>query len=169
MKKLCFVVADQDAALTVLTEVRKLGIGDDGLHVIANDEVELGELPSADITEENDIVGGAARGAVAGSATGMLAGLAAVVIPAAGIIAAGPAIVAGALGGAGFGMWIGLLIGSSVPNSQLEQWREMIDRGDILVVVETPDEKVHAVVELLEKSKYEVIAFAEKDSSIPIT
>lgn len=169
MKKLCFVVADQDAAVAVLAEVRKLGIGDDSLHVIANDDVELGKLPAADMTEEKDIVGGAARGAVAGSASGMIAGLAAAVIPAAGIIAAGPAIAAGALGGASFGIWIGSLIGTSVPNSQLEQWQEMVDRGDILVIVETPDEQVLAVEELLEKSKYEVIAFAEKDSSISIT
>lgn len=168
MKKLCFAVSSVEAATEALEEVRKLGISDESLHVIANDKIELGDLPEADITEENDIVGGAARGAVAGTATGMIAGLLAATIPGAGIIAAS-GIATGAVGGASFGVWIGSMIGSSVPNSQLEEWQHLIDRGDILVIVETPDELVASVEELLEKAKYEVIAFAEKDDSIPIT
>ena len=167
MKKICFLVPDVTAAQDVLVEIRKLGITDEQIHGIANDKTKLDALPDADSIEENDVISGAVRGAVAGSATGMVLGLVAAVVPAAGVIAIGSAAAAWALGGASFGVWMGSLVGSSVPNSQLDEWREQLDKGNVLIVLETEDALVSDVTSLLESHHLSVIDYGEK-GDIPL-
>ncbi len=167
MTKLCFLAANQQDAAEVLAEIRALGISDQQVHAIGNDKTPLDKLPDPDIVEENDVIGGAARGAVVGTATGMLAGLVAVAIPGAGVVAAGSAIAAGALGGASFGVWIGTMLGVSVPNSQLDEWRDQIDAGNILVIVEVSATQHPQVLSVLNKRSHEVITYSEK-GDIPL-
>lgn len=111
---------------------------------------------------------GATRGAVSGTAVGILAGLFVATFPAAGLVAKGAALTAGAIGGAGFGLWVGSMIGSSVPNSQIKEWQELIDLGYILIVVEVSIEIEQAVVDVLNQSNLNVVAFASQKDGIPI-
>jgi hypothetical protein len=144
----------------VLNEIRLMGINDDRIHAIANDQTQLEELPNADLMQENDVLGGAARGAAAGSATGMLAGLFVALVPGAGLVTAGTALAAGAVGGAGF-------VGAAVPNSQLDDWRSRIDAGQILIIIEVKEDEESSVRNILEKGKYSVVAMGEKPN-IPL-
>jgi hypothetical protein len=161
------MVPDTHAAETVLNEIRLMGINDDRIHAIANDQTQLEELPNADLMQENDVLGGAARGAAAGSATGMLAGLFVALVPGAGLVTAGTALAAGAVGGAGFGVWIGTVVGAAVPNSQLDDWRSRIDAGQILIIIEVKEDEESSVRNILEKGKYSVVAMGEKPN-IPL-
>ena len=167
MKKLCFLVGDESAAHAVLDNLRETGLTDEDFHVIANDKQALDSLPDADLIEEKDVIGGVVRSATVGTTTGIIAGLVAATIPAAGVIAAGSAALMGALGGGSFGLWIGAVIGSSVPNSQLDQWREAIDAGQILIIVETNEEQESVVINRLAKLEISISEFGEK-GDIPI-
>jgi hypothetical protein len=167
MLNLCFMVPDTSSAESVLNDIRMLGVDDERIHAIANDQTQVEELPNADVMQENDVLGGAARGAVAGSATGMLAGLFVALVPGAGIVTAATALAAGAVGGAGFGVWIGTIVGAAVPNSQLDDWRTGIDAGQILIIVEVEEHEAAGVRKVLEASQYSVLAVGEK-AHIPL-
>jgi len=167
MKKLCFVVDDEPTAQDVLDDLRKVGLTDENFHVLAKDKKALESLPDAALIEEKDIVGGVVRSGIAGSTTGLVAGLVVATFPAAGLVAAGSAALIGALGGGSFGMWVGVMIGSSVPNSQLDEWQEFIDQGRFLIIVGTDEDKEAAVIEKLNSLNLTISAFSEK-GTIPV-
>ncbi len=168
MSKLCYLLTDVAATEKAVTELRALNITDEQLHVIANDKVELSDLPTAAIDEESDVLPAAARGTVLGGATGVLAGVAAAVFPPAGLTLGGGALLLGALGGASVGTLAGTLIGVSVPNSQLQDYQERIDNGDILLLIDVEDDMDGSVQQLMSGFSHEVIDFGEKDTIPPI-
>lgn len=48
MTMLCFIVANQTDATSVLDDLRALGVDNSNVNAIANDSVELSELPETD-------------------------------------------------------------------------------------------------------------------------
>lgn len=85
---------------------------------------------------------GAGFGAVVGTLTGVLVGLAALTIPGIGLaIVAGPIVGAltGALAGAVTGGIVGALVKSGVPEDEAPYYAEGIRRGGTLVSIETSD------------------------------
>ena len=142
MEKLLFLVPDVATAEAVVSTLREQGLGDDDIGVLANAGTNVDSLPEADMEDGSDAVPAFARGVAAGGATGLLAGLAALAFPPLGLVAGGAAIVATTtLGGASFGAFAATLVGSSVDNSQLREFEEAIERGEILVVVDVEDEE----------------------------
>ena len=142
MEKLLFLVPDADTAKGVIRTLREHGVKDDDLGVLANDRTAIEALPEADVEDDSDVVPAFARGVAAGGATGLLAGLAALAFPPIGIVAGGAALVATTtLGGASFGAFAAALVGTSVENSQLREYEEAIERGEILVIVDVEDDE----------------------------
>ena len=65
-----------------------------------------------------------------GGATGLLAGLAAAVIAPAGVAVGGAAMLLGTtVAGVSYGAFVSALVGSSVPNSQLREFEELLEKG----------------------------------------
>ena len=54
MKRLCFLLPDVDTAHGVVDDLRGRGIGDADIYVVANDKIELGDLPDAGNIEKSD-------------------------------------------------------------------------------------------------------------------
>lgn len=141
MEKLLFLVPDVDVAKDVIATLDTLNIPEDRIGVIANDEALVANLPEPDVEDDSDVVPAFARGVAAGGATGLVAGLVALAIPPLGLAAGGAALVAtAALGGASFGGFAATLIGSSVDNSQLDQYEEAIKNGKILMIVDVDED-----------------------------
>ena len=145
MEKLILLADDVNAAKAVVDTLHGLNIQDDSIDVIANEHTPLDELPGADLDEETDAVPAFKRGAVIGGATGVLAGVAAMVFPPAGIAIGGSAVLAGAVGGASFGAFASALIGVSVPNSQLDEYEQAVKGGQVLLVASVADDQLDAV------------------------
>ena len=80
-----------------------------------------------------------------GGVTGILAGVAAVSFPPAGLVLGGGAILATALAGSGIGAWIASMIGVDVSNSQIKQFEENLKKGEILFLVDVPKERVEKI------------------------
>ena len=91
------------------------------------------------------------RGLAVGGVTGILAGVAAVSFPPAGVVLGGGAILATALAGSGIGVWMASMIGVDVTNSQIKQFEGNIEKGEILFLVDVPRERVEQIEAMVKK------------------
>lgn len=162
MEKLAFLVNDVDDAKAVVRTLNASGIVNEAISVIANAQTPLDELPNSDPEDDSDIVPAFARGIATGGATGLLAGLAAMAFPPAGIVIGGTALLAATVGGASFGAFASALVGSSVPNSQLRAYEDEVAAGQILMVVECEEERIDDVQAILTSAHTHVEAFSTK-------
>jgi len=144
MEKLLFLVPDVDTAKGVVTTLRQHGLEDEDIGVLANSETRVESLPEADVEDDSDVLPAFARGVAAGGATGLVAGLAALAFPGLGLVAAGAGaamVATTTLGGASFGAFTSALIGTSVDNSQLQEYEEAIERGELLIVADVKEDE----------------------------
>jgi hypothetical protein len=117
------------------------------------DNRDTSELSDVNKVEQDSIRKGLGAGAAAGGALGLLAGLGAFTIPGLGpILAAGPIVAL--LEGMGFGAiaggLAGALAGEGVPNKEIEFYTDGLKSGHALVIIETEDDLVGKVYEILE-------------------
>ncbi len=142
-----YSVPDLAAAAAALSAARQAGAEDDEISLIARSDIEVQSIPDARIDVTNDMVPAALKGVAGGAATGLLAGLVAMAFPPLGVTIAGAAL-AGVAGGA-VGGWSSALIGTTVENPVRREFEKEIEAGQILVVVDTPEERVSAVADAI--------------------
>ena len=145
-----FFARDFESTKQIIDDLRSFGVTEEDLHVIANDEVVLEPLPEPDITHRSDVVDAAKRGAATGGAMGLLGSIVAVTVPPAGLTLGGGAILAGTALGTALGTWFSTLIGVSVPNQDVEDYRHRIDRGELMVIVDCEPEQHAQLLDMLE-------------------
>ena len=138
-----YSVPDLTAAAAALSAARQAGAADDEISLIARSDIEIQSIPDARIDVSNDMVPAAMRGMAGGAATGLLAGLAALAFPPLGVTIAGAALAG--VAGAAVGGWSSALIGTTVENPVRREFEKEIEAGQILVVVDTSEERVSAV------------------------
>ena len=133
-----FVTRDVIQARDALLALRERGVGVDDISLVARSDIELDRIPDELKEADTDFVPAAMRGMGIGGATGLLAGLAAVVFAPVGITLAGAAAI-GALG-ALVGGWSSALMGSALPDPVRQQFDDEISAGRILLLVDAePD------------------------------
>ncbi|NLN06607.1 MAG: hypothetical protein GX167_03200 [Firmicutes bacterium] len=129
----------QEQAEEAIRELRVRNFSDLDISLVARGEEGAGAA-EAGFGNQNLADGTAAGGAIGGLA-GLLAGAGAFLIPGIGpIIAAGPLV--GALTGVVTGGIAGGLIDYGLPEEEGERYEEEIERGSIMVAVETDDEEL---------------------------
>ncbi len=156
LRRLYFLLPDVTTARAIVDELLLAHIPFEHIHVLARANTPLDELPEAGLAQKTDLVPALERGLAVGGTVGALAGLAAVVFPPAGVVAAGGAILFGALGGAGFGAWVSSMVGVSLPNSRLQRFEKAIEQGMILMMVDVPKDRVDEYEELIRSHHPEV-------------
>jgi len=72
-------------AKNVVNELLLERVDDHHIHVLANDKTDLGNLPEASLLQKSDFIPSVERGLAIGGITGILAGIAAVNFPPAGL------------------------------------------------------------------------------------
>ena len=149
MRRLYFTLPDINTANAVVNELLLKRVDDHHIHVIAKEGAPLGELPEATLFQKSDFIPAVERGLAVGGITGVLAGIAAVTFPPAGLVLGGGAILGTSLAGAGIGAWVSGMIGVGVPNSQIQQFEEAIENGEILMMVDVPKVRVAEIEELV--------------------
>lgn len=149
MRRIYFLVPDLETASTVTDELLLARIEERHIHVIAREGTELGNLPKASLLQTSDVIPAVERGLAVGGVTGILAGVAAVTFPPAGMVLGGGAILATALAGSGIGAWLSSMIGVDVMNSQIKQFEEAVKQGEILFLVDVPKERVEQIEKMV--------------------
>ena len=145
-----FSTNDVSQARSAVVALRDHGIEVDDISLVARSDIELERVPDVLKEADSDFLPAAMRGLGVGGATGLLAGLAAVVFTPVGITLAGAAAV-GAMG-ALVGGWSSALMGSALPDPVRQQFDDEISAGRILVLVDAEPEdqpRVQAALEVV--------------------
>ena len=151
MRRLYFMVPDVDTANKVVDELLLKRVDDHHIHVVAKEGTPMGDLPEANLLQKSDFIPAMERGLAVGGITGVLAGIAAVTFPPAGLVLGGGAILGTSLAGAGIGAWISGMIGMDVPNSQIEKFEAAIENGEVLMMIDVPKTRVEEIEALIQQ------------------
>lgn len=166
MRRLYFLVPNVASAAEIVAELTSAGILERNLHAIAAHGVELAPLPEASLLEKSDFLRGLELGVAAGGVTGLLAGLIAVSVPAAGIVLGGSAVLYSGLAGAGLGAWIAGLVGLDFPDQRLLPFQTALRAGAILLLVDVPHARIQDIEDLVLRHHPEA-DFAGCDPTLP--
>lgn len=149
MRRLYFLLPNLELTRKVVDDLLLARIDERHIHVIASEGTKLGDLPEASLAQKSDFVPAMERGVALGGATGVLAGLAALAMP--GVVIAGGAMLAMGLLGAGMGAWLGGMIGMDAENTHIKKFHSAIEKGEVLVLVDVPKDRVGEIEELVKK------------------
>lgn len=165
-KKLIFSIPDTSTTRQAVDFLKSRGFEESDISVLGNELTEPSAIPEPG-EFDNDVIPASKRGVIVGGATGLLAGLgAALVIP--GLAIGGAALALATAGGATFGVLAASLIGSSVTNSQIREYEEIIERGGLLMVIEVTEERETHITQQLQSAHPAVELLGEVDAIPPI-
>ena len=151
MRRLYFMVPSVDTAKTVVDELLLKRVDEHHIHVVAKEGTPMGDLPEANLLQKSDFIPAMERGLAVGGITGVLAGIAAVTFPPAGLVLGGGAILGTSLAGAGIGAWISGMIGMDVPNTHIQKFEDAIEKGEVLMMVDIPKTRVEEIEALVQQ------------------
>lgn len=154
--RLYFLAPNLELAETIVDELLLKRIEERHIHVLAREGTPMGQLPQADLRQKTDLVESAEHGLATGGVIGILAGVAAVTFPPAGLALGGGMVAATTLAGAGFGAWVSSMIGIRLPNRDIQQYQEAIERGALLMMVDVNKGFMEEVVDMLRSHHPEV-------------
>ena len=152
-----FSTPDLATARAAMDAARGAGVRDDDLLLIARSDIELEAIPDDYKDADTDLMPAALRGAGYGGATGLLAGLVAVVATPVGLTLAGAAAIG--LAGAMVGCWASALAGSSLPDPIRRRFHDEIEAGRILVVVDGDKDQLDGVTQVIEAAGATILPF----------
>lgn len=149
MRRIYFLSPNIDTTHKIVDELRSEGIEDRHIHVLAKRDTPLEDMPEASVFEKTDFIPAVERGAALGAATGMLAGL--IGLRFAGFAIAGGPILGVLVYGATIGAMMSGLAGLQVGNSRVKNYADAIERGELLVLIDVPKERIEAISQLVAK------------------
>jgi hypothetical protein len=140
MKRLYFLTPNLESTTSLATELKEHGVEDKSIHVVGHDHTgfEKAHLHEASILQSTDFIHAVKTGAAYGGATGLLAGVAALAFPPAGLALGGGTLLGLGILGAGFGAWASSMIGVSIPDAGIERFQKEVDDGQTLMLVDIP-------------------------------
>ncbi|ANB73098.1 hypothetical protein AYM40_12540 [Paraburkholderia phytofirmans OLGA172] len=155
MRRIYLLLPNVHSAQMTINELLLLRVEWRHIHVIANHNVALEDLPEATLAQRSDLLPALARGVAMGGLTGTLAGLVALAFPPAGLTIAGGAVVAITLCGAGFGAWTATMIGVDVPYTRLKRFEQAIEKGQLLMMVDVVKDRAEEIEEVIKLRRAE--------------
>lgn len=145
-RRLYWLLPDLASARRAMDGLLLARIAEPHIHFVAREGADMTGLHEANVLQTSDVVRAAEIGLVLGGAVGAVLGLAAAVsFP---IVGDSPQWgMAGVLSvlGAGFGAWASSMIGISAPSHRLRRFREAIDAGQILLMVDVPRSRIKEI------------------------
>ena len=155
MNRLYLLVPDANAARRLTDELRQAGLDEHHIHLVAKDHhmLEREHLPEAGLWQRSEFVPAFDRGLAAGGVTGLLAGIAAVTFPPAGLILGGGAVLGTTLFGAGLGAWLAGTLGISQGDDRIQQLEQSVEQGELLMLIDVPEERSATFEAIVERHR----------------
>lgn len=148
-RRLYFVLPDVASADKIADDLLLARVEDRYMHFLAKRGTDLGKLHEAGSLQKSDRSHGGQTGMVAGAVCGLLVSVFMFMLQPAGFHVGLGFVLGLTLFGALFGVWTGSLVGSSVPNSRLRQFREDMDEGRVLLMVDVPSSRIEEIRDLI--------------------
>jgi len=142
-----FSTPDLKAAAAAVNALREAGVSDDDIWVMARDDLENAAVPDDLRDTSGDFGRGGVKGLLQGGGTGVVCGLVAMLVPVISIPVAGAAAMV--VAGAAVGGWMGMLTGSSVPDTVRRKFHDELSAGKVIVAVDGEDDLLARVDALL--------------------
>ena len=148
-RRLYFLLPDVDSASSVVNELLLARVSDRQIHVLANEKVDLANLPRATIWQRSDIIHGLEIGLIFGGLSGALFGGLLTMVSTSSI---GPVglILATTIGGTVIGTWSSGMVAASLRNTRLKNFERSLADGQILLMVDVAKEQVLEVQRMIE-------------------
>lgn len=151
-RRLYFMLPDVEDAHIIMDDLLLARIDAKRIHFLAKAGTPMGDLPEATVSQRSDLIEGWEIGMGLGALLGLVAGLAALMVPTWWYTQPIPAIpvvlictIIGFLGG---GFWTAL-VASTIPNARLKPFEEQIAQGKVLMMVLVPFHKINEVRRLV--------------------
>ncbi|WP_347257572.1 DUF1269 domain-containing protein [Methylocaldum sp.] len=150
MRRIYFLVPDIEITKKIVDELLLARIEERHIHVLAKRGTPLEDLPEATFLQKTDFLPALEQGVALGGATGLLAGLVAIALPT-GLVLGGGALFAITLAGAGVGGLMSSMVGSSIGNRRIDQFQEAMEKGEFLLMIDVPRDRVEEIEAIIKK------------------
>lgn len=153
MNRLYFLVPEVASACAIVEELRQTDVPADQIYVVGSDhhELEQAHLHEAGVLHGTAVLNGLTTGLALGGTTGLLAGLAAVTFPPAGLVLGGGAVLGMGVMGAGFGGWLGSFLGMAATDPGIKRYEEELKQGQLLLMIDISAERELEIQELIKR------------------
>src|SRR5262245_58284368 len=148
-RRLYFLLPDLSSAERTFNDLLLARIETRRVHFLARRDLPLGNLPEASFLQKTDTVHGAETGMAIGGIAGVIGGAIAVAFPPEGSSLQMVTVLVTGIAGAVFGTWVASMVGTAVPNSRLTRFREAIEQGRILMMVDVPLTRIPEITKLV--------------------
>ena len=165
MKRIYFLAPNVEITEKIVDNLLLARIDERHIHVLAKRGTPLGNLPEASFLQKSDFIPALEQGIVIGGLAGILLGLVAVAIPSDLNLGGGMVLVC-ALAGVGFGAWVSSMVGSSIGSRRIEQFKEAIEKGEFLMMVDVPSQRIEGVEQLV-KERHPQAVYKGTEPSMP--
>jgi len=148
-RRLYFLLPNISSAKVVHNELLLAKIEEKHQHVIASDGAKLEDLPEADLRQKSDIVHGLQLGVIIGGLTGAILSTVAVMLN---MIVPGIevwSVISLTIGGAFLGAFASTMVAINVSNTRLASFKQDLEKGRILYMVDVPYKRVDEVTQLV--------------------
>ena len=151
MKRIYYLAATSESANEVFTTVRDAGVGINQLNIIGENiaEIKKHKMKLANLSERRDIVRCLEIGALLGLLFGLISALVMVVIPPRGVEMTPSVFMLVAFVVCLFGLWVGGMIGLRKDNIKIAGFRENLDRGEFLVLIDLQEQQEEKIRSLM--------------------
>lgn len=149
MRRVYFLLPTPQCARAIVGELLVRRIEWRHMHVIANANVPIEGLPQASVVQRSDLLASLARGMAIGCATGLAVALIVFVVPPEDLRIASGIVAILAFAGTGYGARVAAMIGVDMPNSRLKRFEGGILRGELLIMIDVPKERVAEVEQMI--------------------
>jgi hypothetical protein len=150
-KRIYWLLPDLASARRTMNDLLLARLSERHIHFVADDEADMTGLHAANLLQTSDVVRSAQAGLVIGGGAGIVVGLlAAVFFPIVGDEPQwGMVAVLGFVGGL-IGAWSSSMIGVSTPSNRLARFASALKKGEILLMVDVPRQRVDEIEQLLQ-------------------
>jgi len=136
MKRYVYAFDTVEAARNAVARLRLSGVDEKCITLAAKSDIQMEKIPDRLLDVSQDFVPAVERGLAIGGASGLVAGIVAMVLPPFGMAIGGAALLGFTAAGALVGAWTSAMAGAGVPDHVRRQFEDEIQKGRILLVVD---------------------------------
>ena len=150
-RRLYFVLPDCQAAEKLQDELLLARVEQGHMHFLSTYGANLGRLCPANALQKSDLMHGLWVGLVAGGLTGIAIGLLLYFKSTLAMLGMGTILIM-AIVGAAFGAWASGMVAISIPNSRLAPFKDQIEKGRILLMLDVPKERIEEIQQMVTRN-----------------
>lgn len=166
-RRLYYMLPDVPSARAMLDELLLARVEERSMHFCAQEGALPADMPEANFLQKTDLIHGVEIGMLIGAVSGLIAGSMLLIFPPEGIELRVIALLISTLGGAIFGSWASGMSAAAIPNSRLKPFREGIEHGQVLMIVDLPFRRVAEIEEMIAK-RHPEISFGGMEPHLPV-